>query len=145
MNSQGCGKPEKATWFFPSPWQTTFFIWWIKAFPCCKAYALMVTKKWLKSVFSTWNIPSTISNNQRTHFTGQITWVLTKKPHKLLGIITVTNILYHQARSTKLMENLDLNRTKINNMALNELISMILIFMTFCLTYYQLLISVFQM
>ena len=47
-------------------------------------------------------------------------------------------ILNYQARSKKkkLMEKLDSSRTKINYMGLNELINMIIIFMTFCLKYY---------
>ena len=84
-------------------------------------------------------ILSTISSEQGgTHFTGRIIQALTK-PHRLLNFI-----LNHQARSTQLIEKLDSSRTKVNYMGLNELINMIIIYMTFCLNYYWLLNSVFQ-
>ena len=45
---------------------------WIKAFPYCETDALTMVKKLLENVFSPWGIPSTISNDQGTHLTGQI-------------------------------------------------------------------------
>ena len=62
---------------------------------------------------------STISTDQGTHFTGQITQALTKTSQTLK--LSVIIILSHEARSTKLMKETDLSRTKINYTGLNEL------------------------
>lgn len=70
--------------------------------------------------------------------------VLKQKPHKLLELICVPITLSHQARSTKLTEDLDSNWTKTNYMALSDLISLIAIFMTFWVTCSWLLIFVFR-
>ena len=45
---------------------------WFEAFLCCKTEALTVAKKVLENVFPAWGIPSTISSDQDTLFTGQI-------------------------------------------------------------------------
>ena len=63
----------------------------------------------VKNVFSTWGILSTVSSDQGTQFTGQNIQAL-KKSHKLVEIITVTIILNHQARSTKLMKKWTQNK-----------------------------------
>ena len=44
------------------------------------------------------------------------------------SLVTVSIILNHQARSKGLMEKLDLSRTRINNMRLNERMKMVLFF-----------------
>ena len=69
-------------------------------------------------MFSTWSMLSTVSSNQGTHLTGQI-YQPQQKPHKLLETITLTVILNHQGRATKLMGKLGSNTKKIIYMGLN--------------------------
>lgn len=140
------GKPRQS---LDSSWPldtSHFFIWWVKALPCCQADALTMKKETIKNVFSAKGMCSTVSGDQDSHLAGKITQALTKIL-QLLEMITVATILKYQARlkkkKKKLVEKLYSNRTKINYMELNELIS-IIIFMTFCQIYYWLLIFVFQ-
>lgn len=51
---------------------------WEKAFPCWKADAAIAAKKLLENVFPLWGIPSKISSNLETHFTGQVMKQLNK-------------------------------------------------------------------
>lgn len=46
---------------------------WVETFPCHKADALTVAKKLLENMFPTWGIPSIISSDRDTNFTGQNT------------------------------------------------------------------------
>ena len=50
----------------------------VNVIPCCKADALRMTKILLENVFSTWDMTSTLSSDQGTHFTGQIIRAIAK-------------------------------------------------------------------
>ena len=144
LNSQGYGKSKTAAWLFPAPWQTSFLFNGLKPSPGYRVNALkMKKKKRLKCVF---HLGYTFYNLQWSRHPLQWTnhTSLNKNFTNFLRIITVTIILNHQVRTTELMEKPDSNRTKINYMGSNELLNMMIIFMTFCLTYYWLLIFVFQ-
>ena len=54
LNSQGYGKSKAAAWLFPAPWQASFFIWWVKAFPGCKADALTMKKEMVRKCVFDW-------------------------------------------------------------------------------------------
>lgn len=68
---------------------------WVESFPCHKVGALTVAKKVLENVFPIWNVPSVISSDQGTHFTGQLV-KLTAKFGQSFNIFTVPTILNPQ-------------------------------------------------
>ena len=82
---------------------------WLEAFPCHKTNELTVTKKLLENVFPTWGISFIISSDWSTHFTGQITWVLTKT----LQTSWNYNCLYHPqlVKRTKGKSGFEQNKT----------------------------------
>ena len=78
---------------------------------------------------------STISSDWGTHFAGQVVQTLARNFTSFLETIVFTDVLSRRARMTE---------QRLGYMRLNRLLNMTTIFMTFCLTYYWLLIFVFR-
>lgn len=75
---------------------------WIDYLLWCKADMVAGTCKLPDNMAPTWGIPSVISKDQGTVFSGQIIWAL-MKPWKFLGTSTVHNILDNYVRWWELM------------------------------------------
>ena len=118
-----------ATQLFPAPGQTLFTFDGLQPFlgTCYRSDGLTMEKHSLKCVFHLGYIYHSLQDHG-THFTGQTTQALTKTSQ--------TSYSYHRHHHTQ-SSGKD-NRTKINYMGLNKLLNVIIMFMTFGVTYYWL-------
>ena len=118
-----------ATWLFPDPWQISLLFDKIKLFLASGliSHNGKKKKKWLKCVF--WNLQwlgqplCWTSHKDIGKKTSAASWRLS---------LSLTSLVVRQGRQNK----------GISCMELNRLLNMITILMTFCLTYYWLLIFV---
>ena len=85
----------------------------VTAVPCCKIEALTGAKKALKNVFPSWGIPSPVSSDQGTRFTGQIPRAFTKTLQMSWNDHYPIS-LSHQSRSRELTEKEDSGRASVN-------------------------------
>ena len=129
-NSQGYGKSKTVTWLFPAPWQSSLLFERLKPF---LTVGLIISQKKKKKKVKMCFLQSpvirepTLPNWSYRHWqkASQTSWRL---------LFLLTSSVNRQRPQNK----------GINCMGLNRLLNMTTIFMTFCLTYYWLLIFVFR-
>ena len=127
-NSQGYGKSKMTTWLFLGPWQTSLLFHKLKPF-LLQGWYLTIGKKMAKMCFLQSPVigASTLLDRSYRH------WQKISQTSCRLSFLLMS-LVVRQGPQNK----------GIGYMRLNRLLNMTTIFMTFCLTYYWLLIFVFR-